>query len=118
MNPLEELLLEDHIDANNKLLAFEPDRGYPGGEVERLIDQNNWAGLLASINNDRQLSTDSFKQRPVIPGAFKGHTKEAVWTGMDKVREKYFTKTKGANMYKISKYAREIDVKETPGIRK
>lgn len=82
---------------------FGPDRRSPGGEVQRLIDQGDWTGLLAAINNDRRLSIRPSKQRPVVSGAFKDHVKEAVWAGMDKIRDEYFTKTKVANTYTISK---------------
>lgn len=113
VEPLEELLLEDHIDSIKKrLLSCEPERRYPGGEIQRLIDQCDWPGLFSAISSDRRLSTDLFSQRPVVPGAFTDHIKGTVWTGMDKLRDKYFTKSKDANKYTVSKYARGLSSKQ------
>lgn len=113
LDPLEELLLDEHLDAiKNKLLAFEPERRYPGGEIQRLIDQCDWHGLFAAINGDRRLAIDLFRQRPVVSGAFKEHTKGTVWSGMDKTRDKYFTLSKDGDKYIISKYARGLSSKK------
>lgn len=110
--PLEELLLEDHIDViKNKLLTFEPGRRYPGGEIQRLIDHCDWPGLYAAINSDRRLCIDLFRQKPVVSGAFRDNTKSIVWTGMNKIRDKYFTKSKDGKSYMISKYARRLSSK-------
>lgn len=114
INPLEEFLLEDHIDSiKNKLLNIEPERRYQGGEIQRLIDHRDWPGLSAAINSDRRLSIDLFGQKPVVPPAFNDHTKETVWRGVDKIRDRYFTKSKDSNTYTISKYARRLPSKET-----
>ncbi|KAG6365522.1 hypothetical protein INS49_007133 [Diaporthe citri] len=111
--PLEELLLEGHTDAiKEKLLALEPERRYPGGEIQRLIDHCDWPGLFAAINSDRRLSIDLFRQKPVVSGVFKDHTKETVWTGMDKIRDKYFTKSKDGKKYTVTKYARRLSSKK------
>lgn len=113
LDPLEELLLDEHLDViKNKLLAFEPERRYPGGEIQRLIDQCDWHGLFAAINSDRRLSIDLFRQRPVVSGAFKDHTKGIVWSGMDKIRDKYFTLSKDGDKYIISKHARGLSSKK------
>lgn len=113
VEPLEEMLLEDHMDAiKKKLLSLEPERRYLGGEIQRLIDQCDWSGLFAAISSDRRLSVDLFAQKPVVPGAFTDHIKGTVWTGMDKLRDKYFTKSKDANKYTVSKYARGLSSKQ------
>lgn len=117
LDQLEELLLNEHVDAiKNKLIVFESERRYPGGEIQRLIYQcdwhGDWHGLFAATNSDSRLSIDLFRQGPVVLGAFKDHKKGIVGSGMEKIRDKYFTLSKDADKYIVSKHSRGLSSKK------
>lgn len=111
--PVEELLLESQIvTIKNNLLVFDPEQRYPGGEIQRLVDQCDWAGLFTAINNDHGLSIDLFKQKQVTGGPFRDHIKGNIWKDMERIRDKHFTKSNDGSKYTIRKYASRLSSKK------
>ncbi|KAH9884457.1 hypothetical protein F4778DRAFT_560469 [Xylariomycetidae sp. FL2044] len=85
--PLEELMLDqNHVES--KLLSTARS---PGSHIQRLIDAEDWSALAVSLRNDRDLTTDLFKEDPW--DMFKNGTKqEKIIRGINRIQNQYSMK--------------------------
>lgn len=114
-HPLEELMLKQDI-VENKLATVGVRRQYPGGDIQRLIDQCDWPNLFTALNDDRHLAFNLFQQEPIISTTFDTYTMETIMGGIDKIRDKYFAKATSSSEYTINKHAMGLSAKQASNV--
>jgi hypothetical protein len=104
--PVEEILLDPNY-VGEKLKAAATPQKHPGGDVQRLIDECDWASLAAALVRDRELAVELSQKPPVDRGRyeFDPNMSNKILRRINNIAPKYLTELPSPSQYTLNNRA-------------